>query len=53
MRTVILLLHRKVDAERKCICGSSMGYDDRTGWYCKRQRREDEPRRIDLMEVKK
>jgi len=42
MREAIILLHRKIDAERKCICGSKMDfYGD--GWNCLRQAKLKEP----------
>ncbi len=53
MRHAILMLHRKVDGEKKCICGASMGFNDRTDWYCKRQMRNNEPSNINLEQVRK
>ena len=43
MRTGILILHRKLDSERKCICGSDMILPTNGGWACKRQARLKEP----------
>jgi len=54
MRRIKVLLHRKLDCQAKCLCGSGMypPTDSPTGeWQCKRQWRNKEPKHIFLSKV--
>ena len=53
MRKAILLLHRKIDAQPKCMCGSKMEHLPCGDWVCKRQLRNKEPSKIDLEQIKR
>ena len=44
MRSVKVILHRKIGSARLCVCGSGMIYID--GWHCKRRIRLKEPKHI-------
>lgn len=45
LRTAILILHRKVDREHKCICGSNMKFIGEN-YICSRQYMFNEPSSI-------
>ena len=47
-RKAILILHRKIDGESKCVCGSQMKYVMGSGWVCRRQFRTNESNSIDV-----
>jgi len=47
LRTAILILHRKIDTSKKCICGSDMKFVG-SNFVCMRQYRYDEPSTIDV-----
>lgn len=47
LRKAILTLHKKIDASRKCICGSDMKFVS-SNFICMRQYRYDEPNTIEV-----
>jgi len=49
LREAILILHRKIDSERKCVCGSELDYVG-GDWVCRLQHRtkEDSVVRVEL-----
>jgi len=46
MVEALLILHRKEDSQRKCVCGSPMKFVN--GWVCQRQYKTGEPSSMTL-----
>ena len=53
MKKATLLLHRKIDSERNCICGSKMVFIQGKDWCCLKQIQNKEPNKLNMEEVKK